>query len=88
MAKRRNRLQRGRRGAGRPQHGQGISIARTLSLLNKLWDGAPHIVDRATAAKLRRARRALDHLASTSNRMSWAHIPPGIEAWQLPEPSL
>ena len=26
------------------------SIARTLSLLNKLWDGAPHIVDRATAA--------------------------------------
>ena len=25
-------------------------FARTLSLLNKLWDGAPHIVDRATAA--------------------------------------
>jgi hypothetical protein len=25
------------------------SIARTLALLNKLWDGAPHIVDRATA---------------------------------------
>ena len=26
------------------------SIARTLALLNKLWDGAPHVVDRATAA--------------------------------------
>jgi putative DNA primase/helicase len=26
------------------------SLTRTLALLNKLWDGAPHIVDRATAA--------------------------------------
>jgi hypothetical protein len=26
------------------------AIGRTLALLNKLWDGAPHIVDRATAA--------------------------------------
>jgi putative DNA primase/helicase len=26
------------------------SIARTLSLLNKLWDGASHVVDRATSA--------------------------------------
>jgi putative DNA primase/helicase len=26
------------------------NLTRTLSLLNKLWDGAPHIVDRATAA--------------------------------------
>ena len=25
------------------------AIGRTLALLNKLWDGAPHIVDRATA---------------------------------------
>jgi putative DNA primase/helicase len=25
------------------------AIARTLALLNKLWDGAPHIVDRATS---------------------------------------
>lgn len=26
------------------------AIARTLALLNKLWDGTPHIVDRATSA--------------------------------------
>ncbi|MFO1080570.1 MAG: YfjI family protein [Reyranellaceae bacterium] len=37
------------------------SLTRTLSLLNKLWDGAPHIVDRATTSSfaVRNARMTM-----------------------------
>ena len=46
------------------------AIGRTLALLNKLWDGAPHIVDRATAPSfaVRGARMTISFKCS---RMSW-----------------